>query len=117
MARKVCGRAATVECPPSDNLMLHIAVANAPPGSIIVATVGGYLSAGAWGEILTEAAQTRGIAGLVIDGAVRDIDAIESPAVPRLQPGPGDRLVHERAGGAARWSDSAWRRHGPAPAI
>ena len=54
---KVCGRAATVQCPPSDNLMLHIAVANAPPGSIIVATVGGYLSAGAWGEILTEAAR------------------------------------------------------------
>jgi 4-hydroxy-4-methyl-2-oxoglutarate aldolase len=79
---KVCGRAATVQCPPCDNLMLHIAVANASPGAIIVATVGGYLSAGAWGEILTEAARARGVAGLVIDGAVRDIDAIEALRFP-----------------------------------
>lgn len=79
---KVCGRAITVECPPCDNLMLHIAVANAQPGVVIVATVGGYLLAGAWGEILTEAARARGIAGLVIDGAVRDIDAIEALGFP-----------------------------------
>jgi 4-hydroxy-4-methyl-2-oxoglutarate aldolase len=79
---KVCGRALTVECPPRDNLMLHIAVASAPPGVIIVATVGGYLLAGAWGEVLTAAAQARGVAGLVIDGAVRDIDAIEAVGFP-----------------------------------
>jgi 4-hydroxy-4-methyl-2-oxoglutarate aldolase len=79
---KVCGRAVTVECPPCDNLMLHIAVANAPAGAVIVATVGGYLLAGAWGEILTEAALARGVAGLVIDGAVRDIDAIEALGFP-----------------------------------
>ena len=79
---RICGRAATVECPPGDNLMLHIAVANAQPGVVIVATVGGYLSAGAWGEILTAAAQARGVAGLVIDGAVRDIDAIREAGFP-----------------------------------
>lgn len=79
---KVCGPALTVECPPCDNLMLHVAVAHAEPGVIIVATVGGYLMAGAWGEILTEAARARGIAGLVIDGAVRDIDAIETVRFP-----------------------------------
>jgi 4-hydroxy-4-methyl-2-oxoglutarate aldolase len=79
---KVCGRAITVECPPGDNLMLHIAVANAQPGSVIVATVGAYVLAGAWGEILTEAARARGVAGLVIDGAVRDIDAIENLKFP-----------------------------------
>ena len=79
---RVCGRAATVQCPPGDNLMLHIAVAKAPRGAIIVANVGGYVSAGAWGEILTEAARARGVAGLVIDGAVRDIDAIEALRFP-----------------------------------
>jgi len=79
---RVCGLAVTVECPPSDNLMLHVAVAQAPPGVVIVATVGGYLLAGAWGEILTEAARARGVAGLVIDGAVRDIDAIEALGFP-----------------------------------
>jgi len=96
---KVCGRAATVQCPPGDNLMLHIAVAKAPPGSIIVATVGGYLSAGAWGEILTEAARTRGIAGLVIDGAVRDIDAIEALRFPVFSRGLAiGSCTKERAG-------------------
>ena len=79
---KVCGPAITVECPPCDNLMLHIAVANAPPGCVIVATVGSYVLAGAWGEILTEAARARGVGGLVIDGAVRDIDAIEALKFP-----------------------------------
>jgi 4-hydroxy-4-methyl-2-oxoglutarate aldolase len=79
---RVCGLAVTVQCPPCDNLMLHVAVAKAPPRAIIVANVGGYLSAGAWGEILTEAARARGIAGLVMDGAVRDIDAIEGLRFP-----------------------------------
>lgn len=79
---KVCGPALTVECPPCDNLMLHVAVAQAEPGVVIVATVGGHLMAGAWGEILTEAARARGVAGLVIDGAVRDIDAIEAARFP-----------------------------------
>jgi 4-hydroxy-4-methyl-2-oxoglutarate aldolase len=79
---RVCGPAVTVDCPPGDNLMLHVAVAQARPGVVVVATVGGYLLAGAWGEILTEAARARGLAGLVIDGAVRDIDAIEASGFP-----------------------------------
>ena len=72
----ICGPAATVECPPGDNLMLHHAEANAEPGVVIVATLGSYLLTGAWGEVLTVAAQARGVAGLVVDGAVRDIEAI-----------------------------------------
>jgi 4-hydroxy-4-methyl-2-oxoglutarate aldolase len=73
---KICGPAATVSCPPRDNLMLHHAVALAAPGSVLVATAERYQYAGAWGEVLSVAAQARGIAGLVIDGAVRDIEAI-----------------------------------------
>jgi 4-hydroxy-4-methyl-2-oxoglutarate aldolase len=108
---KVCGRAITVECPPCDNLMLHIAVANAKPGAVIVATVGGFLLAGAWGEILTEAALACGVAGLVIDGAVRDIDAIEALRFPVFSRGlaigsctkerPGKLDVPIQLGGAA----------------
>jgi len=73
---KICGPAVTVSCPPRDNLMLHHAVALAAPGSVLVATAERYQYAGAWGEVLSVAAQARGIAGLVIDGAVRDIEAI-----------------------------------------
>ena len=79
---KICGPAVTVSCPPRDNLMLHHAVAVAEPGSVLVATAEGYESAGAWGEVLSVAAQARGIAGLVIDGAVRDVEAIRERCFP-----------------------------------
>jgi 4-hydroxy-4-methyl-2-oxoglutarate aldolase len=79
---RLCGVAMTVECPPADNLMLHHAVAAAAPGVVIVGTTGGCLAAGAWGEILTVAAQCRGVAGLAIDGAVRDIEAIRRRGFP-----------------------------------
>jgi 4-hydroxy-4-methyl-2-oxoglutarate aldolase len=79
---RICGVAATVECPPADNLMLHHAVAAAKPGEVIVAQTGGYLLTGAWGEILTVAAQARGVVGLAIDGAVRDIEAIAERGFP-----------------------------------
>jgi 4-hydroxy-4-methyl-2-oxoglutarate aldolase len=79
---RMWGPAITVQCPPGDNLMLHVAVANAPPGGIIVATTSGFTAAGAWGEILTAAAQARGLGGIAIDGAVRDIDAIRQTGFP-----------------------------------
>ena len=72
----LCGVALTLSCPARDNLMLHHAVALAEPASVLVANAQRYLYAGAWGEVLTVAAQARGIAGLVIDGAVRDIEAV-----------------------------------------
>ena len=74
---RVCGTAVTVECHVGDNLMLHKAVTVAGPGDILVATIGEHTKAGAWGEILVTAAEARGISGLVIDGAVRDAEAIE----------------------------------------
>lgn len=66
------GRALTVDVGPGDNLMLHAALAHAQPGDVLVADAHGYLGAGAWGDVLATAAKHRGIAGLVIDGAVRD---------------------------------------------
>lgn len=79
---RLCGVVATVECPPGDNLMLHHAVAAAEPGTVIVANLGSYLLTGAWGEILTVAAQAAGVAGLAVDGAVRDIGAIAEHEFP-----------------------------------
>jgi 4-hydroxy-4-methyl-2-oxoglutarate aldolase len=72
----VMGRALTVSCAPGDNLTLHAAVAHAEPGDVIVADVGSYSYAGHWGEILAIAAQSRGVAGLVINGGVRDIEML-----------------------------------------
>lgn len=79
---RICGVAMTVSCPVRDNLMLHHAVAQAEPGVVLVANAERYQYAGAWGEVLTAAAQVRGMAGLVMDGAVRDIEAIAARAFP-----------------------------------
>ena len=73
---RVCGPAVTVSGRPGDNLILHKAIYVAEPGDALVATVGGYTEAGPWGEIMTVAAQARRIAGLIIDGSVRDSSAI-----------------------------------------
>lgn len=79
---RLCGPALTVVCPPGDNLALHHAVTIAEPADVLIASVGGYLLAGAWGEILTVAAQARGVAGLAIDGAIRDSEAITQRGFP-----------------------------------
>jgi 4-hydroxy-4-methyl-2-oxoglutarate aldolase len=66
----------TVGCAPGDNLAVHVAVARAPAGSALVVDVGAVPERGYWGEVLTTAAETRGLAGLVIDGGVRDVAAL-----------------------------------------
>lgn len=79
---RLCGTAVTVRCHPADNLMLHKAITVAGPGDIIVADLGAYDEAGAWGEITTTAAVARGVSGLVIDGRVRDIARIRQIGFP-----------------------------------
>jgi 4-hydroxy-4-methyl-2-oxoglutarate aldolase len=78
---RLVGRALTVDCPAGENLMLHRAVARAQAGDVIVARCGGALH-GYWGEVLAEASRARGILGLVIDGSVRDIEAMEEIGFP-----------------------------------
>ncbi|MGA5356099.1 RraA family protein [Streptomyces purpurascens] len=68
---RVAGPAFTVQGVGGDNLALHRAVAEAPPGSVLVADLQGARH-GHWGEILAVAAQQRGIRGLVVEGGVRD---------------------------------------------
>jgi len=70
------GPALTVMCAPGDNASLVAALRRAEPGDVLVVDAGGALEKGLWGAILSEAAARRGIAGLVVDGAVRDCDEI-----------------------------------------
>lgn len=74
--RRLAGVALTVDCIPQDNLVIHYALIKAAPGDVLVVDAKGFTEGGPWGDILTLAAQQRGIAGLVIDGAVRDVDSI-----------------------------------------
>ena len=71
-----------VMCTPGDNLALHVAVTHAPDGSALVVDVGEVAERGYWGEVLTTAAEARGVVGLVIDGGVRDVDALQSHGFP-----------------------------------
>lgn len=69
---RICGPAVTVHSPGGDNLWLHRAIYVAQPGDVLVVNVSGAYDFGYWGEIMSCAAKTRGLAGLVIDGCVRD---------------------------------------------
>lgn len=73
---KLCGTALPVFAPAGDNLALHRAIALARPGDVLVVDHGGSLSHGPFGDILALAARMRGVAGLVIDGAVRDSESL-----------------------------------------
>ncbi|MFV0375168.1 RraA family protein [Microbacterium sp.] len=75
------GTALPVQAQAGDNLALHHAIAAAGPGDILVVDAGGA-PFGYWGEVMAVAAQSRGIAGLVIDGGVRDTDAMAHRGFP-----------------------------------
>jgi 4-hydroxy-4-methyl-2-oxoglutarate aldolase len=79
---RVAAPAFPVRCTPGDNLAIHVAVATAPAGSVLAVDVGDEDEFGYWGEVLTTGAQSRGIAGLVIDGGVRDTAALEAHGFP-----------------------------------
>ena len=68
----LCGPAFTVRCAPRDNLMLQVAIAYAQPGDVIVVSAGEYAEAGSFGDVLANACQAKGLAGLVTDTGVRD---------------------------------------------
>lgn len=72
----VVGRAFTIDSAPRDNLTLHYGVSLAEPGDVLVVDAKSFVAAGPWGDVLSQYAMHRGIAGLVIDGAVRDSRAI-----------------------------------------
>jgi 4-hydroxy-4-methyl-2-oxoglutarate aldolase len=95
---KVVGPAFTVRCHPGDNLPLHRALEQAGPGDVIVAQVGGLLG-GYWGGVMTVAAQARGIAGLVIDGGVRDSEELQRRGFPVFARGTGVFRTVKHEGG------------------
>lgn len=82
-AARLAGVAITVRCHVGDNLTLHKAIELCAPGDVIVVDAGGYKEAGGmWGEIMALAARKRGIEGVVIDGAARDVAALRSLGFP-----------------------------------
>lgn len=81
-AMKLAGPALTVDVRPGDNLMIHAAMALARPGDVLVIDGKGDRTAALMGTIMMTACKQLGIAGVVIDGAVRDSLEIEEMGFP-----------------------------------
>lgn len=79
---KLAGTAFTVEVRPGDNLMIHAAMSLAKPGDVLVIDGKGDQTAALMGTIMMTACQKLGIAGVVVDGAVRDSLEIEEMGFP-----------------------------------
>ena len=78
----VAGPAFTVEVRPGDNLMIHAAIALAQPGDVLVIDGKADQTSALMGTIMMTACKQRGIAGVIVDGAVRDsleIDEMDFP--------------------------------------
>lgn len=78
----LAGPALTVKCRPGDNLMIHKALTMAQPGDVIVVDAGGDLTNSLFGEIMVATAIKRGVAGVVLNGAVRDSQEIGQGVFP-----------------------------------
>ena len=78
----LAGPAFTVKTRPGDNLMIHKAMAIAEPGDVIVVDAGGDLTNALIGEMMLTRIIKSGLAGIVIDGAVRDAGFIRGQKFP-----------------------------------
>ncbi|MEX2356416.1 MAG: RraA family protein [Thermaerobacterales bacterium] len=105
------GPALTVKVSPADNLLLHKAVDILKPGDILVVDTGGDESRAVIGDLMGRRAQIRGLAGLVVDGLVRDVASLRTIGLPvwargatpagPYKHGPGEIGVAVSIGGVA----------------
>ena len=117
---RVAGPARTALCAPGDNTMVHAAVAEREPGDVLVLTSAEPGPVALVGELLATQAQARGVAGMLVDGAVRDLDELAALGLPiwaryvraqgatKGEVGELDVTVVDR-----RRRDRAWRPGGP----
>lgn len=79
---KMTGIAVTVKVRPGDNLMFHKALDMAGDGDVMVVDAGGDCTNSIMGELMCYYAIKRNIRGIIIDGCIRDFDAIRTLAFP-----------------------------------
>ena len=94
-ALPLCGLAVTVNARPADNLMVHKALQVAKPGDIVVVSTGGNTTSAVFGELMCHTAVAARLGGIVVDGAIRDVERITAlgfPAYSRtVSPGACDK--------------------------
>jgi len=104
-----CGVAFTVKARPGDNLVVWKALALARPGDVLVVATGGHVAHSTWGDLTSRVGAARGLAAMVTDGAVRDLDGIAEAGLPVFaaavtpnspqKDGPGELNVPVSCGG------------------
>ena len=92
---KLVGRAFTVRIHVADILMVGKALSECPAGYVLVIDGQGELNTALWGDITTTCARLKGIAGVVIDGAIRDVAQVGRDSLPVFA-----RAAVPNAGGA-----------------
>ena len=79
---RAAGPARTVRCGQDDNLMVHAAIAGAEPGEVLVLTMPEPRPVALVGELLATQAKGRGVAAILVDAAVRDVEELREVGVP-----------------------------------
>jgi 4-hydroxy-4-methyl-2-oxoglutarate aldolase len=105
----LCGLAVTVQCRPADNLMVHKALQVATPGDIVVVSTCGNTTSAVFGELMCHTAAAAKLGGIVVDGAIRDVEGITRLGMPAFsrtvcpgscdKDGPGEINVPISCGG------------------
>jgi 4-hydroxy-4-methyl-2-oxoglutarate aldolase len=78
----LCGPAVTCACAPEDNLALHVVLYQAGPGTVLVCDGGGTTRHALFGELMATDALNQGLAGLIVQGPIRDIADIDQLGFP-----------------------------------
>jgi 4-hydroxy-4-methyl-2-oxoglutarate aldolase len=98
---KITGRAFTLRVHTADILMVGKALSECPSGYVLAIDGRGELNTALWGGITTTCARLKGIAGVVIDGAIRDVAQIGHDSLPVFA-----RAAVPNAGGAEYWGET-----------
>ena len=96
----VFGPALTIQVPAGDNLAIHAALAHAQPGDVLVIDGAGHLERALMGGIMSTQARATGVAGVVIDGAMRDAAELRAMGMPSFAAGVHPAGPHKAGDGS-----------------
>ena len=100
---KLAGPAITVEVRPGDNLMIHAAIAIAKPGDVLVIDGKGDQTCALMGAIMTNQCIAMGLAGIVVDAAIRDAEELIALGFPVFSVGTNPNGPTKLVPGRVNW--------------